>query len=203
RQPEQIVRKARAHAAAGGLVPPVQHVTFWELARGGLQNLRARYLRLRVNQRHHVLQLVAKTKRPARLIESRSSADTARQGLIEQPTIDQSIHRGIRRSDFDSPKCLVPEFEHGLKGFVHLMQVAKTRVDLARLFDRFSLTQKKNYFSRFAGREFKARLDRRAGIEPGAVTSAQARAPQRCRAFQAAIASYEFITVTSHREAAF
>src|SRR5205085_10349308 len=83
------------------------------------------------------------------------------------------------------------------------MQVAKTRVDLARLFDRFSLTQKKNYFSRFAGREFKARLDRRAGIEPGAVTSAQARAPQRCGVFQAAIASYEFITVTSHREAAF
>src|SRR2546426_4773 len=93
RQPEEIIRKARAHPAAGGLVPPVQHVTLWELSRGGTQNLRARYLRLRVNQRHHVLQLIAKTKRAARLIESRSSADAARQRLIEQPTIDQSIHR--------------------------------------------------------------------------------------------------------------
>ena len=46
-------------------------------------------------------------------------------------------------------------------------------------------------------------MDRRARIEAGAVTSAQARAAKCCGLFQAAIASYEFITVTSHREAAF
>ena len=67
-QPQQIVRTARAHAAAGRWMPPVQHIPRLKLPPRRLQNLAAHQLRPRVHHRHHVLKLVAKTIRAAGLI---------------------------------------------------------------------------------------------------------------------------------------
>ncbi len=48
------------------------HVALAELMRGGAEQLLAQQFRARVNQRHRILQLVAKTERAARLIKSRA-----------------------------------------------------------------------------------------------------------------------------------
>ncbi len=40
-------------------------IAFFELMRRGKQNLLMRNLRFRINQRHHILQLVAETDRSA------------------------------------------------------------------------------------------------------------------------------------------
>ena len=61
-QPQEIIRKSSAYAATGGRVPPVQHVALFELAGGRAQDLCARNLRARINQRHDILQLIAEAK---------------------------------------------------------------------------------------------------------------------------------------------
>ena len=43
-------------------MPPVLHVAFFKLVASGEQDLLARQGRTAVNQRHHVLQLIAETK---------------------------------------------------------------------------------------------------------------------------------------------
>ena len=47
------------------------HVAFDELPAGGDQQMVAQQLRSSERQGHHILQLIAKAERPARLIEAR------------------------------------------------------------------------------------------------------------------------------------
>ena len=67
RQPEQVVRAARARAAPRRLVPPVLHVALAELARRGPHEMLAREVGTDEDERRDVLQLVAeaRTRRPA------------------------------------------------------------------------------------------------------------------------------------------
>ena len=77
----------------------MEHVARLELACGRGQDVPPRQLRRGMDQRHHVLQLVAEAKRAAGLIESRTAPDAARQALVQQPAIQQQIHGGIRCVD--------------------------------------------------------------------------------------------------------
>ena len=86
-QPEQIVGDARAHAAPRRRMPPVLHVAFDELARGGAQQVLARDAGVATLKRHHILELVAETIGAAQLIERGARPDAARERLIEQPAI--------------------------------------------------------------------------------------------------------------------
>ena len=58
--------------------PPMLHVAFDELARRRAEQMLARQRGLRDRQRHHVLQLIAKAVRAARLVECRARPDAAR-----------------------------------------------------------------------------------------------------------------------------
>ena len=72
RQPQQIVGAERAHAHAGFRMPPMLHVAFDELARGGTQNVGPRNLGPRIDEGQRILQLIAETEGAAGLIERRS-----------------------------------------------------------------------------------------------------------------------------------
>ena len=109
RQPQQIIGEARAHAATRRRMPPVQHIPGFELVPRGLQDVLAGEVRRGVDQRHHVLQLIAKAERAAGLIERRAPPHPARKRLVEQPAVQQEIHRRIRRLHLDRPQQLVPE----------------------------------------------------------------------------------------------
>src|ERR1700760_4862264 len=79
RQPQQVVRAARADTHAGTGMPPVLDIPSRELTRGREQNVRASELRRGVQQSERVLQLIAKSERAAGLIEGRPAPETATQ----------------------------------------------------------------------------------------------------------------------------
>ena len=49
-QPQPVVGELRPHALPAGLVPPVLHVAFDELPRGGVEDVIARQVRRRQEQ---------------------------------------------------------------------------------------------------------------------------------------------------------
>ena len=61
-QPEQVVRTVRTHTPAGRRMPPVLNISLLKLMGCRKQELLAHKERFCVNERHYVLQLVAKTK---------------------------------------------------------------------------------------------------------------------------------------------
>src|SRR5581483_403049 len=125
-----------------------------------------------IHERHHVLKLIAKSEGAARLIERRTPAHATGQRLIQQPAINQRVHRRIRRLDFDRAEHLVPKLKHALERLVNFVQVAKMRVDFASFVDRLSLAQQKDHFASLSGREFDLRLNRCTRIEARAIASA-------------------------------
>ena len=78
-QPQKVIGKMRAHAASGGRMPPVLNVSFDELMPRGPQQMLARQPRLRMQQGHDVLQLIAKSERAARLVIAAASPKAAGQ----------------------------------------------------------------------------------------------------------------------------
>ena len=85
------------------------NVAFLELMPRVQQNLRACQFGFGVNQRHHILQLIAEAERPAGLIERRTRPDSAHQRLIQKPAIRNRIKRSIGRFDFDGRQNFVPK----------------------------------------------------------------------------------------------
>ena len=109
RQPDPVIGDARPYPAPRFRQPPMLHVALDELARRGAQQLLARHLGLRHAERHHILKLVAKAVSAARLIERRTRPDAAGERLIEQPTVQQDVHRTVRRRHLNRAKRVIPE----------------------------------------------------------------------------------------------
>jgi len=108
-EPEQIIRAARTHTSAGGGVPPVQNVSILELVGGALQEVRSHTCRGHVREAQHILQLVPKTDRPARLVEAATRKQARSKRLIEEPAVQHQVKRGIGRVHLDTIEKLVPE----------------------------------------------------------------------------------------------
>ncbi len=107
-QPRPIVRDARADALTRMRQPPMLDVALDELSRGRPQQVFARHVGPRGDQRHSVLQLVAEAVGTARLIEPRTSPDAARQRLIQQPAVQHDVHRTVRGRHLDRAQDSVP-----------------------------------------------------------------------------------------------
>ena len=65
-------------------------------------------LRSGSDERHAVLQLVAKAVGAARLIERRAGPDAAGERLIEQPAVQHDVHRPIGRLHLDRAEHILP-----------------------------------------------------------------------------------------------
>ena len=89
-------------------VPPVLHVALDELARGGAQDVSRASRGSRMDERHDVLQLVAKAIGAAGLVERRARPDTTGQRLVEQPAVHQHVERAVRRLDLTAPSSSLP-----------------------------------------------------------------------------------------------
>ena len=70
--------------------------------------MRARDARLGVHERHAVLQLVSKPVRAARLVQRRPRPHSARQRLVQRPSIEQRVELRLRRVNTDHRQPLVP-----------------------------------------------------------------------------------------------
>ena len=98
RQPEEVIRATATKPAARGFVPPVLDVALDELASRSAEDVIARERRLAEEQRHHILQLIAKAIRAAGLIVPGARPQPAAHVLVQQPAIDQGIERVVRRA---------------------------------------------------------------------------------------------------------
>jgi len=108
-EPEQIIRAARTHTTAGGGVPPVQNISILELVGSARQKVRSQTCRGHVREAQHVLQLVPKADRPARLVEAATRKQARSKRLIEEPAIQHQVKRGIGRLHLDTIEKVIPE----------------------------------------------------------------------------------------------
>src|SRR5205807_3627081 len=181
------------HAAASRMMPPVLHVTFLELTSGGSKNLFASDFGLRINQCANVLQLISKSVSATRLIKRRPSPYPAREHLIEQPAIQNDIHRGIGRlylhgSEKPTPVCY--DFFEGLlrgRGLLVLLY------DCASLFNVLAFAERENNFAFFAGSQFDHRLNSRARIKSGAGLSREPYSSKSRRFLMRTVAANKFL----------
>ena len=101
--------------------------------------MRARALGRRVEERQHVLQLVAIAKRAARLVEAGATEYARRQALIQQPAIEHDVHRGLGRLDADVVEHAVPERVQRRPRRVDAAAIAISRDERQRLVATFAL----------------------------------------------------------------
>jgi hypothetical protein len=92
----------------------------------------------------HILQLVAIAKGPARLVQRRTSPDTAREILVQQPAVEKQVHGPDRVSGPGSvAQQLIPEASDLLPGGLYLRGVAITIDECHTLFAVRALAQQK------------------------------------------------------------
>jgi hypothetical protein len=89
-------------------MPPVLDVAFDELPGRGLDQVRATEVRPRVEEREHVLQLIAEPERAAGLIRAAARSDATAQGLVDQPAVHDEIERVVRGPDLHDVEHVVP-----------------------------------------------------------------------------------------------
>ena len=188
-EPAAIVRDARANAAFGFRQPPMLHVAFDELARGGPQKMRARQIRPRHAKRHHVLQLIAEPVGAACLVETGARPDAARQRLIRQPAVQENVQRTVRSLHLYGSQSLVPlprdRAQHGIEIRRAIFHQKRFGFRLRR-----RLTEKENDLGYAGGTQPDRRLQRAAGIEPGADPVGQGRSGRQAEgAVQPAVAA--------------
>ena len=108
RKPERIVGDSGTNAAPQGWVPPMLDVPLGILPGRGPEDMGPRLLRSRVEKRHHILELVAKTIGSARLVKGGTPPDATAQHLIEQPAVDQEVERWLGGTDLDRLQAAHP-----------------------------------------------------------------------------------------------
>jgi hypothetical protein len=72
-------------------MPPVLDVSFDELSRRGTQEMIPTKIRLRVQERKHILQLISKAERAPWLVWAAPRPDAAAQVLIQQPSVHNQV----------------------------------------------------------------------------------------------------------------
>ena len=76
-------------------MPPVLDISFPELAARAQQQVFAHQSRLGMDERHHVLQLVAETERAAGLIVPAARPQSASLRLIQKPAVGEYVEGRI------------------------------------------------------------------------------------------------------------
>src|SRR4030095_7740625 len=89
-------------------------VTFDELTTGAPKEMLARERRRGVDERHCILQLVAKAEGSSRLVITAARPQAARHRLIDQPAVGQHIERRVRRIHLHGAKRALPVRVYGV-----------------------------------------------------------------------------------------
>src|ERR1700738_2186279 len=97
-------------------VPPMLYITLAELMCSRAQKMLACQARFGVDERHRVLQLVAKSKCPAGLIETAAPPKTTAQYLIQQPAVGHQVYRCVGSFHADHAQRLLPILPNAFAG---------------------------------------------------------------------------------------
>src|SRR5712692_5128388 len=178
-------------------MPPMLHVTFFELMSGCAKNLLAGYFRLGVNERAHVLQLITKAVSAAGLIEGRPPPHAARKRLVEQPPIKHDVHSRVRGFDFYRPQQLIPVRYELLDRFLCYSQLPVLSRYGAGFFNALGFADDDNDLTLFARNHLDDRLHRRARIKSRAGSARELHSAESGRTRVRAIPAQKLFAVTS------
>ena len=92
------------------------HIALAELMGRRAQKMLTSQVWFGVNQRHRVLQLVAKSECPAGLIKTGAAPKPTAQDLIQQPSVGHQVYRCVGSFHLDRAKRLLPIFPNAFKG---------------------------------------------------------------------------------------
>ena len=177
RQPGQVIGEACPHAAPRRRMPPVLHIPFLKLPSRGAQDVRARHLRLRIHECHHVLQLVAESVRASALIDRRARPHPAGERLVQRPSVDDGIEERLRRTYRHYTESLLPDLNClGQRGG-GTRRIAIPLEELERLPLCSGSAEDCRDRSSFAGRELNGCAEPRTRVYPEPSASTQIHAP--------------------------
>ena len=108
REPEEVVRAARAYASHRSRVPPVEDVSLPKLATCSLFQLFDCERGIEREEGVGVLELVAEPEGAARLVEAGSAPEPRGDRLVGEPPVHQGVEGGVRGLDPDAAQVLAP-----------------------------------------------------------------------------------------------
>ena len=112
RQPEVIIGAMRTHTPTQWRMPPMLDISFLELTGRAKEQVVAHQERLGVNERHHVLQLIAEAEGAPGLVISASRPKAARQGLVQKPAVREHVEGLVGRFHMHSAESMIPILPH-------------------------------------------------------------------------------------------
>src|SRR5574341_625466 len=93
-------------------MPPVLDVPLLELTGRAAEEVLAYEVWLGVDERHHVLQLVAETEGAPRLVVSAPRPKTARESLVHKPAVGQHVEGRVRCFHLHGAERVLPVLPH-------------------------------------------------------------------------------------------
>ena len=174
------------------------NVAFLELPACTQQQLLAHQPGLGMDQGHHVLQLVAETEGPARLIEATTPPQPAGHDLVHQPAIDQHVDRGVGGFHLHRAERPPPVDLHRLERITCCRCAALTQRELAGLVGIAPHTEAEHHLALLALGQFDADLDRRTRVDTGTNLAGQALPPHRRGIGKGPVATDELDAAAGH-----
>ena len=86
-----------------------------------------------MHERHGVLQLIAKTERPAGLVKSCPRPHATGERLVNKPAVGQEVHGGVGRFDMERTERSTPVMPDPFQGSVSIGSTAESLHELAGL----------------------------------------------------------------------
>src|SRR5690606_36861079 len=128
----------------------------------------AQDLRLRMYKRRGILQLIAESVRAAGLVVAAARPVAAGERLIDEPTVDEHVERGLGRAHLHRAERLRPELLDGRERFIDGARHRETPPQFARFVDVLAGAEPKHDIAFLAVLDFERHLDRGTGVEPRA-----------------------------------
>src|ERR1051325_1898530 len=172
-------------------MPPMLDVALQELPRSGGEDMAPREFRGGIQERHRVLQLIAKSEGAARLVERGATPEPATQRLVKQPAIQQQVRRSQGSANLEDSEHRVPVSTRCLQRSLYAFTAPVAADNRAHVFQGFRLAEQENNLSVPPGVDVHGKLKSGRGIEAGSDSILQTHSLERGRAGHRAVAPQE------------
>ena len=173
-------------------------VAFHELASRAAKQMLAHERGLGVDERHDVLQLIAKAEGAAGLVVAASCPQAARQRLVQKPAVGQHVERGIRRFHPHGAERPRPVRPHRVQRAVGGLRSAEALHEAAGIGGILADAEPEDDLALLAVVEIERDLDGGARIERRAHLARKALSRHGGGIAQRAVAPQEFGAVAAH-----
>ena len=197
-EPQIVIGEMGAHPLSARRVPPVLHVALRELPRGAAEQLLAGQPGCGMEQRHGVLQLIAKPVGASGLVIAAAGPEPAGEGLVNQPAVGEHIQRGVGRLDLHRAQGAAPVFPHRLQGLPGAGRAAELPDQMLRLVGMAGRAKDEHDLALLPLGQLNPGLNRGARIEARAGSVRQALAAHRRRTGQRTVAADKLAAVAAH-----